>query len=192
MKTESVESVVCELPISTAVGTFLARYSSKGLCELDFPSRTKAKPGEASPRSAVPAEVRRWHEQTASAVQSLVGGKPAKDLPPLDVSRGTEFQQQVWQAMRKIGFGRTSTYGELARAIGRPKAVRAVGGACGANPIPVLIPCHRVVAGGGRLGGFSGGLDWKRRLLGAEGLLVPQSGEQVAAEGEAGGEPSTK
>lgn len=177
MKAERAESIVCELAIPTVVGTFVARYSAKGLCELNFPSRAKPEPGKAGRKAEVPAEVRRWHEQTSRAVQLLVGGKPASDLPPLDVSRGTEFQQQVWEAMRKIGFGRTSTYGELAKAIGRPKAVRAVGGACGANPIPVLIPCHRVVAGGGKLGGFSGGLDWKRRLLGAEGLLVPEGGE---------------
>ena len=67
--------------------------------------------------------------------------------------------------------GRTASYGDLARDIGRPKAFRAVGGACGANPIPVLIPCHRALAANGRLGGFSGGLEWKRTLLAAEGVV---------------------
>ncbi|MCU0771181.1 MAG: MGMT family protein [Verrucomicrobia bacterium] len=62
------------------------------------------------------------------------------------------------------------TYGVLAKCIGQPKAARAVGAACGANPVPVLVPCHRVVAASGQLGGFSAGLDWKRRLLAAEGL----------------------
>ena len=66
--------------------------------------------------------------------------------------------------------GQTFSYGEVAKAIGRPKAVRAVGGACGANPIPVLIPCHRVLAAGGKIGGFSGGLDWKRTLLARENI----------------------
>ena len=73
--------------------------------------------------------------------------------------------------MRKISMGQTKSYGEIARAIGRPKAVRAVGGACGANPIPVLIPCHRVLAANKKLGGFSGGLDRKRDLLKREGVL---------------------
>ena len=81
---------------------------------------------------------------------------------------GTEFQKSVWNALRKISFGKTKSYGEIARAIGKPKAVRAVGGACGANPVPVLVPCHRVLAANKKLGGFSGGLDWKRKLLALE------------------------
>ena len=79
------------------------------------------------------------------------------------------FQRQVWNSLRKIARGRTKSYGEIARAVGKPKAVRSVGGACGANPIPVLIPCHRVVAANKKLGGFSGGLNWKRELLAREG-----------------------
>jgi O-6-methylguanine DNA methyltransferase len=74
-------------------------------------------------------------------------------------------------AMRKISLGKTKSYGEIASAIGKPKAVRAVGGACGANPVPVLVPCHRVLAANKKLGGFSGGLDWKRKLLKLEGVF---------------------
>jgi len=74
--------------------------------------------------------------------------------------------------MCKIKFGRTQSYGELAAAIGNPKAVRAVGGACGANPIPVLVPCHRVLAANQKIGGFSSGLEWKRKLLGREGIIL--------------------
>ena len=81
---------------------------------------------------------------------------------------GTEFQKSVWNALRKISPGKTKSYGEIAKAIGKPKAVRAVGGACGANPVPVLVPCHRVLAANKKLGGFSGGLDWKRKLLARE------------------------
>jgi O-6-methylguanine DNA methyltransferase len=88
------------------------------------------------------------------------------------LSNGTTFQRQVWNTLRKIARGRTKSYGEIARAIGKPKAVRAVGGACGANPIPVLVPCHRVVAANKKLGGFSGGLDWKRELLVREGVKM--------------------
>ena len=86
-------------------------------------------------------------------------------------SAGTEFQQRVWSALKEIPSGETRSYGEVAASIRSPKATRAVGSACGANPIPVLIPCHRVLASGGRLGGFSGGLDWKRRLLMVEGVF---------------------
>jgi len=92
----------------------------------------------------------------------------AFDLP-LDPG-GTDFQRAVWTAMRSIPRGRTWTYGGLARAIGRPGGARAVGAACGANPIPVLIPCHRVL-GSGHIGGYSGGdgLATKRALLALEG-----------------------
>lgn len=80
---------------------------------------------------------------------------------------GTPFQLAVWRAISKIRFGRVQSYGQIAMAIGRPKAVRAVGSACGANPLPLLIPCHRVVAKNG-LGGFSGGRSIKKRLLALE------------------------
>jgi len=86
---------------------------------------------------------------------------------------GTVFQKKVWNALRKISPGKTKSYGEIAQAIGKPKAVRAVGGACGANPIPVLVPCHRVLAANHKLGGFSGGLDWKRKLLAREDVCLP-------------------
>lgn len=76
--------------------------------------------------------------------------------------------------MTKIQFGQTRSYGEIAGAIGKPKAVRAVGGACGANPIPVLVPCHRVLAANKKIGGFSSGLDWKRMLLAREGVSVAE------------------
>ena len=78
--------------------------------------------------------------------------------------------------MRKISLGKTKSYGEIAVAIGNPKAVRAVGGACGANPVPVLVPCHRVLAANNKLGGFGGGLDWKRSLLERERISFDEAG----------------
>lgn len=85
---------------------------------------------------------------------------------------GTQFQRDVWSALLAIPFGATATYGELARRIGRPDAVRAVGTANGANPIPIVIPCHRVVGADGSLTGYGGGLDVKRQLLALEGVVV--------------------
>jgi methylated-DNA-[protein]-cysteine S-methyltransferase len=82
---------------------------------------------------------------------------------------GTPFQLRVWSALRTIPYGRTWSYAELARAVGRPTAVRAVGAANGRNPIPIVIPCHRVIGSDGRLVGFGGGLDAKRQLLALEG-----------------------
>ncbi|MBW3665704.1 MAG: methylated-DNA--[protein]-cysteine S-methyltransferase [Actinobacteria bacterium] len=83
---------------------------------------------------------------------------------PLDL-RGTEFQLTVWRQLTEIPYGHTSTYGDVARDIGRPRAVRAVGGAIGRNPVPIIVPCHRVIGSDGSLTGFGGGLDLKRSLL---------------------------
>ena len=83
---------------------------------------------------------------------------------PLDLY-GTAFQQKVWAALADIPFGQTSTYGEIANCIQQPKAVRAVGGAIGANPVAIVIPCHRVIGKDGSLTGFRGGLEMKKRLL---------------------------
>lgn len=89
-------------------------------------------------------------------------------VPLLGKLDGTEFQQQVWQAIASIPLGQTRSYGELAQSIGRPSAFRAVANACGRNPVPLFIPCHRVIAANGKLGGFSSGLVWKKYLLSVE------------------------
>ena len=81
---------------------------------------------------------------------------------------GTDFQKKVWRALLKIPFGQTRSYGQIARQIGKPKAVRAVGAANGRNPIGIIAPCHRVIGASGALTGFAGGLDAKRRLLALE------------------------
>ena len=95
--------------------------------------------------------------------QYLEGTRRDFDLP-LWLS-GSAFYRRAWQALREIPYGQTRTYAQLAASLGNPGAVRAVGGAMGANPLPLLLPCHRVVASGGRLGGYSAGDDWKRWLL---------------------------
>ncbi len=91
---------------------------------------------------------------------------------PVDFLHGTPFQRRVWQAIENIAFGDTKTYSDIAHSIDHPLAVRAVGSACGANPVPVVIPCHRVLAKGGAPGGYGGGLDIKRALLQLEGVPV--------------------
>lgn len=94
------------------------------------------------------------------------GKRKVFDLP-LDLN-GTPFQRRVWNQLRRIPYGVTRSYGEVARAIGKPGAARAVGQASGANPVPILVPCHRVIAAGGALGGYGGGLRLKRFLLALE------------------------
>ena len=160
-----------ELPISTRDGQFTARYSENGLAELNFPKVGSARCADRTPQRGVPTKIRAWHRTTETALKNILVGRKPKKLPPLDLA-GTEFQTSVWNALRKISVGKTKSYGEIAQAIGRPKAVRAVGGACGANPVPVLVPCHRVLAANKNLGGFSGGLDWKRSLLKREGIGI--------------------
>src|SRR5476651_2434016 len=167
-----------ELPISTSDGQFIARYSEKGLAELNFPKPNRRRRGDESQisppangsvrdssRHLLQTKIRAWHRTTTAALKSVLAGRDAKKLPPLDWTGKTEFQKSVWRQMLKISTGKTKSYGEIASAIGNPRAVRAVGGACGANPVPVLVPCHRVLAANKKLGGFSGGLDWKRKLL---------------------------
>lgn len=167
MKTEYISRI-----IPTRDGRFLAHYSAHGLAGLEFPGRQGSRRAAATPGGSLRAPIRRWHRATTRALQRMLAGRAAGSLPPLDLSAGTVFQQKVWNALRQIASGRTRSYSQIARAIGRRKAVRAVGGACGANPTPVLIPCHRVLRSGGGLGGFSGGLKWKRLLLAREGVAI--------------------
>lgn len=89
--------------------------------------------------------------------------------------RGTPFELSVWSELRRIPFGQTRSYADVARALGNPAATRAVGRANGANPIPIVVPCHRVIGSNGSLTGFGGGLDNKARLLELEGLSLPFS-----------------
>jgi O-6-methylguanine DNA methyltransferase len=162
-----------EWVIATDQGEFTARYSAKGLAGLSFP------PPVSRPSPTIPRELRRqitrWHRLTTRALKRALSGREPRELPPLDVVTGTGFQREVWRALQQIPRGGTASYAAIARQIGRPKAVRAVGGACGVNPLPVFIPCHRVLAAHGRLGGFSGGLEWKRRLLAVEGVTPTET-----------------
>ena len=166
MKNSEGKNDLWQLPIATSDGEFVAFYTEAGLAGLSFPATGKV----AASNAASPAPVREWHRMTAAALQRALAGREPRMLPPLDLSAGSPFQQSVWQALRQIRCGQTRSYGEIARAIGKPKALRAVGGACGANPIPVLVPCHRVLAANQKIGGFSGRLEWKRTLLEREGV----------------------
>jgi O-6-methylguanine DNA methyltransferase len=159
-----------EFTIPTDEGDFFTAYSERGLAGLHFPRNGISK--AASDSKNVPPQVLGWHEITTRALHRALAGKGPEELPPLDLSAGTLFQQRVWNALRQIQVGETRSYGEVARVIGNSAAVRAVGGACGANPIAVLIPCHRVLAANLRLGGFSAAMKWKRALLEREGAAV--------------------
>lgn len=152
------------LPIPTAGGNYLALYNDEGLQELRFPHQPSV---ELNTQPT--ASQKSWHTLTTLAVSRVLEGRSIQKLPPFSL-QGTDFQKSVWLALQNISLGKTSSYGEIAKTIGRPKATRAVGSACGSNPIPLLIPCHRVLAFNGKLGGFSGGLEIKIQLLAVEGL----------------------
>jgi O-6-methylguanine DNA methyltransferase len=152
------------LEVETGDGFFNAFYSSSGLAALQFPTTNRL------PETQVSPQIRAWHTLTVSAVRALLAGEPEKGLPPFDLSDHTVFRRKVWAQMRQLRRGETVSYGELACRVGSPGGARAIGNACGANPIPLLIPCHRVLGANSALGGFSGGIDWKVRLLAREGI----------------------
>lgn len=109
----------------------------------------------------------------AAAIQQLteyVEGKRREFQLELDLLQGTDFQRAVWQALLSIPYGHTTYYGAITQEINRPKAVRAVGGAVGSNPISIVIPCHRIIGKNGTLTGYNGGIDVKKQLLSIEGV----------------------
>ena len=113
-------------------------------------------------------DLNRWMNQAAEELRSYFAGTLLAFRVPLDME-GTEFQLSVWNYLTKIPYGETRSYAQVAEAIGRPKAVRAVGAANGSNPVAIIVPCHRVIGSSGKLTGYGGGLPLKKRLLELEG-----------------------
>ena len=159
--------------IPTSLGDMLVAATQKGVCCLSFNEGEK----ELSARFPK-AELVRAGEEFRALFDNVVAAveQPCDDMSaiPLDV-KGTAFQQRVWNALREIPAGETRSYGELAAALGNPKASRAVGGANGANNIAVLIPCHRVVQADGSIGGYAYGPEIKTELLKREGVLSKEN-----------------
>ena len=159
--------------VDSALGRLLVAGTKRGICfaamgesdrtlvaelRADYP---RASIREAEPnRRPLDSSVGKW----ADAVVEYVAGRSAMPAPPMDI-RGTPFQFSVWDQLRAIPAGQTRSYTEIARRIGRPRAVRAVGTANGANPVSIVIPCHRAIRASGHLGGYRWGLERKRRLL---------------------------
>jgi methylated-DNA-[protein]-cysteine S-methyltransferase len=121
----------------------------------------------APSHKASTSQTRLLNESTRQLQAYWEGERKGFDLP-LDMTWGTPFQQAVWRQLLTIPYGHTCTYADVARAMGKPRAVRAVGTAIGRNPLSVMVPCHRVLGAQGQLGGYSGGLDRKRTLLALE------------------------
>lgn len=142
------------------VGKLLMLAQDNHLTNLDFEAEQIA----PNPKWQLQPELPLFLQVKQALARYFNGEKEDFAQIPL-APKGTEFQQQVWQALRQIDYGKSSSYGALAQQIQRPKAVRAVGGAVGSNPISIIIPCHRILGQQRQLTGFGGGLPVKRQLL---------------------------
>jgi len=147
---------------SSPIGSLLLACSEVGLLQITFPQNGHpASPAPSWSKDAGPLR------DVAQQLRSYFAGELENFNLPL-APEGTFFQQKVWRELCKIPYGETISYGELARRIGNPNASRAVGLANGSNPIPIVIPCHRVIGSNGKLTGYGGGLPIKEKLLALE------------------------
>ena len=152
-----------QIVITSPVGKLRLIASDKGLVAIDVRNVRVASDLETS------ASAQKILSATKKQLEQYFAGKRTTFDIPLDL-QGTEFQQQAWRALCRIPYGKTISYGQQAKNIKKPKAFRAVGSANGKNPIPIIVPCHRVVASDGSLGGYSLGLKMKKQLLALEGV----------------------
>ncbi len=150
------------MPLETPIGRVVLECANDALIGIWLPCERR---GHRTDVADVPPVLK----STATQLREYFGGARTEFDVPLELE-GTEFQRQVWNELSRIPYGETITYGELARRVGRSGGARAVGQANGRNPVPIIVPCHRVVASDG-LGGYGGGLDVKRALLAREGAL---------------------
>ena len=159
---------------ATPLGEVCVAAHAQALCGVWFADAHRV-PGWmlASPVADVQApeagcQAHKLLEKTTLQINAYLAGELQSFDSPLDVSWATPFQQAVWRQLLNIPWGQTATYADVARAIGKPQAVRAVGTAIGRNPLSLLVPCHRVVSAQGQLAGYSGGLHRKQALLNLE------------------------
>ena len=151
-----------DLVIASPVGKLRLVASEKGLVAIDVRNHTKQATTIDASAQAILIKTKKQLEQY------FAGTRTSFDVA-LDLV-GTEFQVQAWRALGRIPFGKTISYGQQAKNMKKPKAFRAVGSANGMNPVPIIVPCHRVVASDGSLGGYSLGLKMKKQLLAIEGV----------------------
>lgn len=156
--------------LQSSLGLLLASIEDNQLRNIWFPGQKHEPSTETWQRD----DQHPLFQQLAQQLQEYADGERDQFDLPLE-PKGTEFQQAVWQALQGIQYGELSSYGALAKQLGKPKASRAVGAAVGKNPLSILIPCHRVLGGNGALTGFASGLDMKRKLLTIESSLPENS-----------------
>jgi methylated-DNA-[protein]-cysteine S-methyltransferase len=159
---DALTAGTAQLSIDSALGLFVIWGTENGVTHVYLPDATPPRTQDSSEKDLPESVV----EAGRQLGQYLAGHRRQFDLT-LDPS-GTDFQRSVWFALALIPYGETVSYADLARSVGRPKAFRAVGQANGHNPLPIVLPCHRVIASGGGLGGYGGGLRLKEQLLALE------------------------
>ena len=147
--------------IATPIGKLTLVASPKGLQQVIFGAKKFSDSKAASTKANI------FLTQTERQLREYFAGDRKKFSIKLDIS-GTAFQESVWYALNKIAYGRTVSYAQQAKLVRKPKAFRAVGSANGKNPVAIILPCHRVIASNGTLGGYGGGLSIKRKLLALE------------------------
>ena len=159
--------------LKSTLGAITVCCSDRGVREISLVRGNQARRAKKNQRAISAAYVEangqhapgaKWVRQTVSELEEYLAGRRRKFTVPLDL-RGTAFQERVWNALLTIPCGATRSYGEIARQAGNPRAARAVGMANHDNPIAIIVPCHRVIASNGSLGGYGGGLEVKSRLL---------------------------
>jgi methylated-DNA-[protein]-cysteine S-methyltransferase len=170
--------------VDSSIGRLLLAGDGESLTHVGFQSG----PRPMRPAAGWIADAAPFRTAVAQLEEYFAGKRRRFDLPL--APRGTEFQRRVWRALTEIPYGKTLSYGELARRIAKPSASRAVGLANGANPLPIIVPCHRVIGADGSLTGFGGGLPIKRKLLALEGTAADESGPQASFKWPAPPQPS--
>jgi methylated-DNA-[protein]-cysteine S-methyltransferase len=157
----------------TAMGWIAILGSERGLTGATLPRHSAQEAlellGETAKQATPSPDL---FKDITSRLTAYFGGNKVSFTDKLDLSSATPFQRAVWQATRLIPYGETRSYGWLAEKIDKPRAFRATGQALGRNPLPIIIPCHRVVRNDGRLGGFSGGIEVKKQLLNLEASAI--------------------
>ncbi|MCK4427958.1 MAG: methylated-DNA--[protein]-cysteine S-methyltransferase [candidate division Zixibacteria bacterium] len=158
--------------IKSPVGEILATRTDRGLNFIAFPKNRWQKFLSAlrKDENIILIEDKKRFSKLRNNLRAYFSGREVQFKEKFDLKGGTNFQEKVWRAMQRIPFGQTRSYGWLAKQVGGKNKARAVGMACGSNPIPILIPCHRVIREDGELGGYGGGLGMKKKLLKIEGV----------------------
>lgn len=161
--------VLCAFVVSHPLGSISVWFTPLGLARIDLGATCDVRVDDLPT-----ARLRKQSDRFRAALDRYLSGRHESFANvDLDLGGATPFRRRVWETARHVPFGEVSSYGGLARLIGATRGhARAIGQALGSNPVPIVVPCHRFLAGDGGIGGFTGGLHWKRALLGLEGVVV--------------------